>query len=492
MRALFVLLPLVATELATPALAQGAYDLSIREVEGDLIGSLNAKDADLGEILRDVATRTHKKLVGLERLGKLERVAVFLQDRPLTQLVFTLAGCAGARARVDATSIELMNDLSGGASVEELHEQATISYLRALRAHPEHPLGAEAELTLGSIQQEHGAVRAAVGHFELLVRNHPTSAHVPEALWRAGKLLEQLDDWNGASQKFTALANSPIEHSYASRARLELAHGFVRTGDPRQAVLLLDALDNLYPDVDASEHQSRAFVRSLALLGVGRHGEALRMLQRAEEHGSDPAWEAEATELRAEAFEHFERPAEAARAWLHLAQLPDDSGGKRRERALVNAARLSDACGDAIAVLMIEQAAAGTGASNAIAPLADQARRALGLVTSSGSAALRSAIEQAESLLTAHLPRQAVQTLQRAWANRKGLTQEEIAELASLYVRALDADGGLEPALDLVQRASRELHLAAARAQLCRAAGELYQRHERFEDAARAFAGELR
>lgn len=491
MRRFVSLLALVAPTVTSVAGAQGAYDLEIREVEGDLYATLHAKDAELSEILRDIAARTHKELVGLERLERLDRITATLDNRPLTQVVFTLAGCAGARALLNSTSIELMTDLGGGASADELHEQAMVTYVRALRAHPDHPQGAQAELALGAIQEEHGNLRAAVGHYELLVRNHPQADEVPEGLWRAGKLLEQLDDWTGAGQKFTTLANLRVEHSYSSRARLELAHCLVQTGDPRQSMLLLDALDHLYPTTDSSETKARLFVRALAQLGIGRHGDALRTLTRADEMGFDPAWEAEATELRAEAFDHFGRTSEAARAWLHLSQIADASGGKRRERALINAARLSIDSGDAIAVLMIERAAAGSSAAEKIAPFAEQARRALGLITSSGSAALRSALEQAESLLTAHLPRQAVQTLQRAWLARKGLEQGELAELAVLYARALDAESGLEVAIDFIQRTEGELHSDETRRELCRIAGELYQKHERFEEAARAFGGEL-
>jgi len=477
--------------------AQGPYDLELRDIEGDVLLSLRAREADLGEILRDVAARTQKQLVGLERLGRSEPIHAELVDRPLGQALHALVGVAGARVRVHPGAIEVYADLAGGASVEELEEQAAVAYLRALQAHPEHHQGAHAELVLGELQTRRGNLRAAVGHYELLVRDHDQSELVPEALWRAGGLLVKLAEWPSAAAKFTALANHPVDHIYAARARMELARCLVQAGDARQALLLLDALANLFPTTDLHETRTRAFLSALALHGVGRRGEALEALTRAEGLGGDTSWDAEATELRAETFEYFGRHAEAARAWLkcaELAGLPERAafgGALDRERALVHAARLSELASDPIAVLMIERLVARTPAAPRVEAYAARAREELGLVATTAAARLDGAITRALGHLGAHLPQLAAQELERQWLERERLDEGERARLASVYARALDEHQGLEPALRLLRSALAELFTEAARKEVLIAAGELFERHERFDDAAAAYGGRL-
>ncbi|MBK7878559.1 MAG: hypothetical protein IPJ77_23120 [Planctomycetes bacterium] len=477
--------------LATAAsAAQGAYDLTVKEVEGDVFATLRAKNARVEEILADVAARTHKKLVGLERMGKSEPLSAELSERPLNQLLYTVAGCAGARLRVNPTTIEVLSDLGGGASIEELEEQATIAYLRALQANPTHPQGARAELVLGDIQEKHGNLRAAVGHFELVSRNYPESDLVPESLWRAGSILVRLADWTSGTTLFTRLANLEQDHAYSSRARLQLARCLVHSGDARQSLLLLDALDNLFPTEDRNELQSRLFVRALALRGMGRHGDALRTLTRADEMGTDPAWEAPAMELRAQAFEHFDRPAEAARAWLRLSQLTD---GARRDEALVNAARLAQAAGDPLSVLMIERTAvaAGSHAGSRLEAYVLAARRELGLAAPTAETRLETALERARGYLSAHLARQAVLALQPVWNERDALDETSIARLARLYATAVEEDNGVDAAIDILRRAAREVRMDEPRKLLLVTAGELYEKHDRYEDAARVYGGDL-
>jgi tetratricopeptide (TPR) repeat protein len=473
---------------AAPLCAQGTYTLAIREVQGDLIATLHARGARIEELLADVAERTHRKLVGLERLDRSEPLSAELADRPLNQVLFTVAGCAGARLRLNPTSIEVFPDLGGGASEDELEEQESIAYLRALQAHPQHALGAHAELVLGGIQEQHGNLRAAIGHYELVARNHPDADELPESLWRAGTLLERLADWTAAAGSFTALANLPVQHVWASRARLELARCLALSGDARQSLLLLDALENLFPTTQYAEVQSRLFVRALALHGAGRRGEALAALAEADRMGIEPGWETQATELRADALEHFDRPAEAARAWLKLAQLVE---GSERERALVHAARLARVAGDPLAVLMIERSAEGTGARASIEPWALEARAALGLDVPTAAARLATAIETAQSWLSTHLPHQAALVLEPEWSARAALTESELVQLGTVYARALDEDKGIDLALNAVRLALRDVHGDVGRRALFVVAGELFERHERWDEAARAYGGEL-
>ena len=60
-----------------------------------------------------------------------------------------------------------------------------------------------------------------------------------------------------------------------------------------------------------------------------------------------------------------------------------------------------------------------------------------------------------------------------------------------MYARALDESKGLDAALSALRRVWEELRTSAARKDVCVAAGELFEKHERFEDAARAYGGEL-
>lgn len=490
MRTAASLLFAVVVASASPALAQGTYDLTLREVETDVFATLRAKDARIEEILADVAARTRKKLIGLERLERTDPITAELVERPLNQMLYTIAGCAGARVRVNPNTIEISPDLGGRATVEELEEQATIAFLRALQAAPDHPDGARAEFALGELHEKRGQLRAAVGHFDLLARNYSQSDLVPEALWRSGLVLVRLEDWKAGVAAFTRLANIEVSHAYSASARLQLARCLVHSGDARQSLLLLDALDTLYPTQDEHEEQQRLFVRSLALRDLGRHGDALRALARADQMGTAPEFEVHATELRARAFEHFDRPAEAARSWLRHAQLVE---GLRREDALVNAARLSQAAGDPIAVLMIERTASaeGPGVEHRVAPFADAARAELGLAVPTSESRLDSAIERARTWLSAHLARQAVQTLEPLWHERLKFEEGARARLARHYAQALEADLGLERGLELLRLAAKDVHGAEARKLLTLTAGELYERNDRYEDAARAYGGDL-
>lgn len=480
--------------LATLARAgDNPHDLVIQEIEGDLVCSIHARRASLSTLLSEIAERTGRKIEGLDACGALEPITVELDGRPLNQVVHTLLGCAGLRARIHPTAIEVLPDLGPRASAEDLDEQAGVAWLRALQNHPEHPLGAQAEIRLGEIQERRGHARTAAGHYDLVVRNWPESALAPEALVRCGAILEKNGQWSEAAVRFTTLANLVQPHTYATKARLELARCLAGSNDARQALFVLDALDNLFPDPPLRERQARLFVRALALGGLGRHGEALHTLQDADAIGVESEWQEEALELRAEALEHFDRPAEAARMWLKLSQ---SSQGKEKERALVNAARLAHEAGDAIGVLMIQRSAAGTAAAASIEAFAREARQELELdEAGTNSIDVQAALDRAQELATSHSWIQAREVLEPLYARRDQLDAPTLVLVAVAHARAMDGDGdgvrGLEAAIEVLRECALSLVDVENRKPLYVCAGELYEKHERYDEAIAAYGGSL-
>lgn len=480
-------LALVLASLA-PAAPSG-YDLRLRDVEGEILCSVQAKNASVEAIVLDIAQRTSRTVTGFEGQGVLESVSILLEERPLNQVVTILLGSVGLRARMTSAAIDVSPDLGRRTSADELDDQTEVAYLRALKAFPEDPGAARAEFALAQIQERRGNDAAALTHYESVARQSGDDVLAPDALLAAGTILERMGDWREAVRPFTALANRIDPHPHQSTARLEIARCMTYTGDARQALFMLDALEQVFPALTPKDRQARLYVRARALNGTDQHAAALRALDSAESLGADATQSVQALELRAEALEYFQRPAEAARAWLAFAEharAPD------RRRALASAARLALDAHDWIAVLMIEKHAIGSGAENDIAASARTARQSLGL---EGSGDLRSSPEtdllEAEELLNGRLFRQAVQACEALYRTRELFDEALFTRLVVVYARALDAERGVDAAIGVLRAAVRSMKDVASRTVVYLLAGELYESHELFDEAIAAYGGIL-
>lgn len=480
--------PLLSFASAT-SMAPGSFDLRMREVDGDVLCSVQAKNVSVQAVIEEIAQRTARTLTGFEGRGTLEAISVHIEERPLQYAVATSLGATGLRARITSTSIDVYPDLGTRATPEELDDQTEVAYLRALKAFPDDTAASRAEFALAEIQERRGNDAAALSHFEAVARRTADAEFIPDALMRAGVILERMGDWREAARPFSALANLAEPHPHQARARLEIARCMTYTGDARQALFMLDALEQVFPAADAHERQARLYVRARALNGTEQHADALRTLAEAESLGSDATQNASAMEMRAEALEHFARPAEAARAWLSFSEA---ARGADRRRALANAARLALDADDWIAVLMIEKYARGSGAEGDIAEFARSARANLGLDGNGGlPTSPEESLMRAEELLSARAFRSAVQTCEALYRTRELLDEALFTRLASVYARALDADRGVGEAIDVLRAAVRSMKDVENRKRMYVLAAELYESHELFDEAIAAYGGNL-
>jgi len=473
--------------LCAPA-APAEIDVQLKTVDGELVCSIHTRGARPAEVLAEIARKSERALVGLDAGAPAEPIPVWLDERPLAYAVQTIAACAGLRAHVSISRIELDSDLGRDDDAAAFEDQCFSSYLRAIRAHPGHPLAAEGELVLGEIRLQRGDLRAAESHYRSVATRFAKSKEAPAALLHSGLILQRLGNWGEASQQFSALANLPQAHPYQARARLEFAHCMSERGEWRDALSVLDALENLYPTRLTSERQSRLYVRARALLAAKKDADAAQALAAADELGRSEEWDSGAMELRAEVLAHFGRHAESARAWLAFAQRCES---QERSRAWVAAAQQSLAAGDALGVLCVQQLAKGTRAEDTIAALAEEACKEIGLATGEEAALGGDLLAQARSQVELGKHAKALALLEPLYLRREERPADSRLELVTLYARALAGEKGPDAAVAELRRNLASFSEPAAQKRLCSTAGELYEAARRFDEAIRAFGGQL-
>ena len=475
---------LVAIALAAQA---STAEIAVRAGGEQELWSVRARSASPAEVLAELAARSGRELAGLGAVAPdADPIAVELVDRPLAHVVHCLAGAAGLRARVGATSVELLPLPAEEPAAAELDEQEALAWERFLRAFPRHELAGEAEFALGALAERAGDPTAAVAHYERVASEHPRSLRTPDALLAAGLAHARAGRLEAAGASFGALAGLDREHPHHARARLELARTIALRGDGRQAGLLLDALDRLHPARDDQERSERFEVRARALLASGKPRQALDALAAATALSGVEA-ERVPEDLLARIYEALGRPGEASRAWLASSR---DGEGDQAARALAEAARLAHAAGDDLAVLFLERRAHQLGCAAELAKWSEASRARLGLATGSTPPAVEE-VELAEQMLAAGNAARARPVLERVWRDRRSLDPQLLVRAASAHARATSAGDGLEAAIAVVRAALEIAEDAESVRALHVLAGELFEAHERFDDAARAYGGEL-
>ena len=145
---------LLSAILALGALCTPGSDVDVllKDVDGETVCSVHTRGASPAAILTEIARKCGREIVGLENAASSDEIPVWLDERPLPYVVQTVAACAGWRASMNLSRIRLESDLGRDDSPEAFEEQCAVTYLRALKAHPEHPLAAEGEMILGEIQ----------------------------------------------------------------------------------------------------------------------------------------------------------------------------------------------------------------------------------------------------------------------------------------------------------------------------------------------------
>lgn len=475
--------------LCAPA-RTGEVTVDLKTVEGELVCSVRTRGANPADVLAEIARKTDRELAGVESLVPSTPIPIDLEERPLNYVVQTIAACAGWRAHVNISRIVVESDLDSGDEKRAFEDQYFSAYLRAIRAHPDDLRAAEGEMWLGDLREQRGDLRAAESHFVAVSTKFRQRKEAPDALLRAGLIEERLGEWDKANETFRSLANLEQAHPHQARARLEIARCMSELGNGREALFVLDSLEKIFPTALTSERQSRLYVRARALLADKREADAIQALASADALGQNKEWDADAMELRAEALAHFGRHAESGRAWLAYSQ---KVSGQDRLRAFVNAAQQSREAGDALGVLFIlhHDDVRGTRAESAIQAIAEEARKEIGLSGDAQDSLGGDSLAQARSLLDLKKPAKALALLEPLYQRREERAASERLELVTLYARALAGEQGADAAAAELRRNLDAFTDPAARKLLCTTAGEIYEDAERFEEAIRAFGGQL-
>lgn len=472
---------LLSTTQAQPA------QMRWRESEGQYLISADIVGADPKALLQEIAAHSQRTLVGIEQLPAAARITLSFSDRPLSWVTQAVAGSAGWHAQVRSERIELQVDDLARLSDAELENRVQAACLRALKNDSTHREAPRAEMTLGSIQERRGNTQAALGHFRAALERDPEGTIAPQALMRAGAAHLRLGQNAQAIDCFTTVVGHPHAGSEQTAARLELTRAIAANGDGTQALFLLDALEKSAPATSEEERQLRDYIRALSCLRAERRSEALEALARAEEAGVRPEWTRTAHELRAEVLAHFGRNRDAAVAWLALGKA---SNGEAQVQAWIRAGEQSLLAGDAVGVLMIQRLARDTAAAAALAEIADQARRQLGLNTHTDGVA-GDMLEIASRAMESGNAAQAVSALDQVYPLREQRDPESRLELVLLYARALGASGQVDRAIEVLRLEAQGLTDKLVLGRLCHAAGTLLENADRHEEAFAAFGGKL-
>lgn len=481
------MIPILATLALLALAAPQSADVSVHEKDGEVLCTVRARRVRVDDLLRDIASQSSREIEGLERIREFAAVDVDLVDRPLEMVVDWVAGAAGLRAQAKAKTITVKPDLDGSATISELEDLADVMFVRALRRFPEAQMAAEAEMRLGDLQAARMNDGAARAHYEALVRAHPDSNLVGEALMRSASILSRQGSWKEAATRWSQLANRPAPNPFAVKARVELARSLAFSGDGRQALAMIGALDNAAPPESAAESAERLYVRAAALVALGNGNEALAMLDTAMKAGLDQASSIDVMALRADALDHADRPTDAARAWLAFAQACQD---ERRKDAFIRAATSANKSSDLLGVLFIERLAVGSGAEARIRPLADAARATLGLLEHTEESMVER-LARAEIQAEDGAFPQAAKTIESVWRDRARLTEADVVRAVIVRARCADAADGVQAAIEQLKTALGEVRRPEGRKRIYLLAGELYENHSQWELAAQAYGGRL-
>lgn len=480
---------MIALALVLLCTGGSGHEVSMREVDGDLVCSVRASDASVRALVEEIGAQLGRRVVGFDDLPPQSRVTVQLTDRPTAQVLRYVLGAAGLRARLTQNEIAVESELPPFATYSELADATQDAYYAALVHFPDHATGAAARLALGELEAQRGRPERAAQHFDQLVEGHPDSELVPEALWQAGRNLQQTLAYSEARRRFVDLANLQRAHPYHAAARLELARCLVNLGDGRQALFVLDGLERAYPP-EGPEQADRAMVRAQAEGGSGLHTQALRTLEQATALDPNLLLSMEAMELRARALERAGRPSDAAIAWIAFSRDPRTPNARR---ALKEAARLALAAeGQELAVIFVHGLAQERGFGDELLGELAQARGRLGLSAQGlGEATALERLQRGELLLADGVADAARSTLEGALALRAELEPGLHARLAGALASARVATGDVEGALTVLREILPTLESAEQRRSLYLLAGELLESIGRFEAAVDAYGGRI-
>jgi tetratricopeptide (TPR) repeat protein len=476
--------------------------------QGDAVIQITVENQDTYCDVRARAYPVHKLMKELcEELGDLElrgfedvtsspEVSVSLKHRPLAQTIDYILGSVGMSGTVTTRFIEVKGALPPFPEPDDARGAARVAYLTALRFFPESEEAPQARMELASLALDEDQPQRAIDHYLLLLEDYPGDELAGDARMRAGRLLVELENWDQGEAMFREVADVEIKNltrqrlSVIAEARRELARCVLHRGQPRQALFMLLGLDNAIPPVDSNDRAIRLYLLAQAQLDLGNHIECMRYLDQAQRAGRGVISEFEGLDLRARAMELAGRQIEAAMGWLRFSHdQPDDL----KSKALVRAAQLALSVeGEELSVLFVHKLAEQQGIGDALLPMANEARARLGLDSASylgGTPMMR--LRRAEKMIISGLEDEASDLFASMELDVWSLSPTDRLRFAVAYAPLLETRVNVDSAIGLLRDIAGSLESTDNRSQLYTLAWEIYERHERFDEAAAALGGQL-
>ncbi len=453
--------------------------------------TVRCESAPVHRVIGALAGALGLDVEGFDAATRAAFVTVDLENRRLAQVLeYVLAG-VGLRAEVRTHAIVVAPFALEAQEPEQLLDLALVAYLKAGAAFPSHPLGAQARLSQGRIEERRGNLGAALGHYEHVLESYGTSPLVPRAMLATAQTLERMGLYAQAREQFKELANLDVAHEHQSDAWMGMIRATNAMQDWQLALSMIAAADNEHPSRDRTEARDRLFERARALVGLGEHVEALSVLDEVDRRGMRTDQRDDSFALRASAFEGLDMLAEAGTSWLIYARRVD---GTERARALEAAARLALEAEDEVRVLMLAEQARAWELGERLEPFTTEAKRRLGMLGDMAPSALDplQRLRHAERCVEEDRFDEAARALESLFAQRDQLDDDATARVYRVRALILEHVSGLEPAIELLRSKRPTLERPENRSRLDVVAAGLYEKHERFDDAVEAYGGVYR
>lgn len=475
--------------LAAPTFAGDGYEIQVDRRDGRWWCSLEAQRANLRDVLRSLSLKLGVHVEGLDVVAPEQEVTAQLDDRELHEVLARVLGAVGLEAELRTNVLRVAAVDFDHASADELRDLAVATYLTAQRRWPDHPSAVDAKLAQAAIEETRGNVPAAIAHLEAAIQRHRNSDKLPDALMHSAELLATQHEWASVVARLSELLRLDRRHGFEIPARLLLARAYAMLDDHEHAFFMLDVVDTYQPASEPSEIQRRQLIRARAELAAGDTTAAAATLDYVERLGQRDEFVLELLELHARVVERSASPAEASEAWLRYGRAAQ---GTDRTLAFTQAARLALEAGDELGAMFISRLADAERTDETALEIRQRAAKELGieeLLRPSDEHTEK--IDRARRLIAGGAARDALGVLKPLFDARKDLEEQPLLELLELYARALAEAKSVDSAIDALRTVVPELHSADARRAVYVLAGELYEAHDRLDDAVEAYQGRL-
>ncbi len=479
---------LVAQEPRDPSLNL-LYTVQVQEVNGEPHATVLAGRVPLWRLVGQLADQLGWTLEGLAEEQATIAVSAHLENRPVADVFEFLLGSVGLQVelRNETVFVRRVDPLETAPQV--VQQVALGAYLRTLRNFPEHAVVPSVLYGQAATEGLRGNVDNARALYLELVERFPSAEQVPQALLRTSRLLVSAGQWQQAEAILGRLLKNQVTEDEDREARLTIARCTLEQGHAQRALYALEAVDQMHPPQTRAEVQERLYLKARALNGVERHEDALRFLDEADAYGLDPVSQRWSLMARGAALEALRAPADAARAFLALAQV---SAGDEQAAALEAAARLSLEADDALGALFVSKHATRLGAPDSVEPYARRARLAIGLDQRAETGVTwQQRLARAERLFDGGMNTEALDVLDDLSVLRDQMPEEEAVRFALVWAQALEREESLDVALSALREALPGIESEEHRRRIYLLGARLLEERGRFEEAVEAYRGRL-